>query len=274
MTLPRKDFFCADLHCHTTCSDGTLTPEELVRHAKEIGLSGLAITDHDTVEAYQTAPQVAKEVGILLGTGVEFSTLFNEMSVHVLGYDFQLTHPELLSLCHWHRLRREKRNRVILEKLSQFKMPIEEKELNKKGALIGRPHIAQLMVEKGYVTSIAQAFQLYIGDDKPCFYRGESISTEETIGVIHRAGGKAFLAHPHLLTHTSKIKELIKLPFDGIECYYGKFSKDQEKRWIKLAQEKGLLISGGSDFHGAVKSYISLGCSWVDETSFHQIFTR
>ncbi|MBS0650823.1 MAG: PHP domain-containing protein [Verrucomicrobia bacterium] len=266
--------FRADLHAHTTCSDGSFIPEELVVHAKEVGLSALCITDHDNVDAYPSAIPKAKEIGLILAAGVEFSSVFKEMSVHILGYDIILDHPDLLSLCQRHKQRRIDRNRAILEKLAARGMPISEEELMQKGTNLGRPHIAQIMIEKGYVATIKQAFQLHIGDDAQCFVRGESISSEETIEQIHKAGGKAFLAHPHLMDHQNKIRELLKLPFDGIECHYAKFLADQEKRWIKMAKERQLLISGGSDFHGAAKSYIPLGCSWVDEQTFNQIFQR
>jgi 3',5'-nucleoside bisphosphate phosphatase len=266
--------FRADLHSHTTFSDGTMTPTELVRHAKEVGLSALSITDHDTVDAYAEAIPVAKAEGILLGTGVEFSSVFRNISVHVLAYDFDLNSPHIYALCKRHQERRTARNKAILEKLSRLSMHILEEELLAFGGhTLGRPHIAQLMIQKKYVSTFTQAFQL-IGDGKPCFDPGVGISTEETIAIIHQAGGKAFIAHPHLLEHANKIKELLKLPFDGLECYYGRFLADQEKRWIKLAKEKGWLMSGGSDFHGTVKEYISLGCSWVNEECFNQIFQK
>ena len=265
--------FRADLHCHTTFSDGTMTPEELLHCAKEQGLSGISITDHDTIDAYPQAAIIAKELNILLGSGVEFSCVFRGLSVHILGYDFDLQHPSIENLCRRHQQRRTLRNKAILEKLSRLSMPILEEELLAIGQrTVGRPHIAYLMVKKGYVNSIRDAFSRYIGDGKPCFDPGTGISVEETIETIHQARGKAFVAHPHLLEGASKIKELLKLPFDGIECHYARFGPEREKRWVKIAKEKGWLISGGSDFHGAVKDYIQLGCSWVDEESFHKIF--
>jgi 3',5'-nucleoside bisphosphate phosphatase len=265
--------FRADLHCHTTFSDGTMTPLELLRLAKEIGLSGISITDHDTIEAYTEAPKIAKELGLLLGTGVEFSCVFRTMSVHVLAYDFDLHSPEIIKLCARHQERRTLRNKAILEKLSRLGMPIFEEELMKMGEeTVGRPHIAQLMVQKGFVGSIKDAFNRYIGDGKPCYDPGVGITVEETLSIIHQGHGKAFIAHPHLLEHANRIKDLLKLPFDGLECHYAKFPPEQEKRWLQAAKERGWLISGGSDFHGSVKDYIQLGCSWVDEENFHKIF--
>lgn len=265
--------FRADLHCHTTFSDGTMTPGELLLHAKEIGLSGISITDHDTIEAYVQAVAIARELGLALGAGVEFSCIFRAMSVHVLAYDFDLKSPAILKLCARHQQRRTLRNKAILEKLSRIGMPIFEEELMRMGEkTVGRPHIAQLMVQKKYVASIKDAFNRFIGDGKPCFDAGEGVSVEETIDIIHQGGGKAFVAHPHHLEHASRIKELLKLPFDGIECHYAKFPPEQEKRWIQAAKERGWLMSGGSDFHGTVKDYIQLGCSWVDQETFNKIF--
>lgn len=267
--------FRADLHCHTTCSDGTMTPRELVIHAKEIGLSALSITDHDTIAAYESAIPAAKENGLILGTGVEFSTSFRKTSIHVLAYDFDLQSEQIRGLCSRHVKRRKTRNQMILERLSRLSMPVFEEELNQFGSeMIGRPHIAQVMVRKGYVSSIKEAFHRFLGDGCPCFESGQTISLEETLTIIHEGGGKAFIAHPHLIVHRNTIKELLKLPFDGIECYYAKIPPFRESVWLKIAKEQGLLVSGGSDFHGAVKEHIPLGSSWVGEEAFHQIFQR
>lgn len=267
--------FRADLHCHSTCSDGTYSPVELVAHAKAIGLSGLSITDHDTIDAYATALPAAREQGIVLGTGVEFSCMFKGWSIHLLGYDFSLDDPGIQALCQRHQVRRTHRNQAILDQLARAGMPIAEEELHRFGdKSMGRPHIAQVMVEKGYVKSIPEAFQLYLGDGKRAFVPGDAVSIPETIEIIHGAKGKVFLAHPHLINRNHLIQELLKFPFDGIECYYGRFLAAQEKRWLKLAKEKKLLVSGGSDFHGTVKAYQPLGASWVDESTFYAIFTH
>lgn len=263
--------FRADLHCHSTCSDGTMTPRELVHHAKEVGLSGLCITDHDTVNAYETAIPAAKEVGILLGTGVEFSSVEKGVSIHVLGYDIDLKNLDLLALCQSHTERRRERNRRILEKLAKRGMRIEIQEL--EGQTTGRLHIALALVAAGYVKSIQEAFRQWVGDGKPCFDPGVPVSTDETLDVIHAAGGKAFIAHPHLMAGYP-VHELLKKPFDGMECYYSKCMPDQEKKWIKLAKKHGLLMSGGSDFHGTIKPGVPLGCSWGGREIFDAIFEK
>lgn len=269
--------FRADLHCHTTCSDGSMTPREIVFHAKEMGLSGLSITDHDNVSAYTEAIPAAKEAKIALGTGVEFSSVTEGRSVHLLGYDFDPTDPELKAFCERHVIRRRGRNKAIFSKLEKQGMKIDEEKfetLLEKGLPVGRPHIALELVEKGYVKTVQEAFDRFLGDRKPCFDPGSPISTRETIDLIHKLGGKAFLAHPHFLRNSRLIRQLLSLPLDGIECYYARIPSEQEAKWVQLAEKHGLLMSGGSDFHGEIKPMIPLGCSWVTEETFDKIFER
>jgi predicted metal-dependent phosphoesterase TrpH len=262
--------YFADLHCHTTCSDGSVTPVELIQLAKQLGLKGLSITDHDSIDAYQTAIAAAKAAGIRLGTGVEFSCEFQGTSLHLLGYDFDLNNSGIQQLCLRHKKRREVRNLAILAKLEKAGMPISYEELQAKGGnTIGRPHIAQLMVEKGYVKNLREAFNHYIGEGKQCYDPGEPFTVEEAIDVIHGAGGKAFVAHPQLLPNEFPVEELLKLPFDGLECFYCRIFK---KSWAEYAEARGWIMSGGSDFHGSTKPENELGCSGVDEETFNKIF--
>lgn len=276
--------FRADLHCHSTCSDGSLTPLQLLELAAEKGLQGLSITDHDSIEAY--APETlerAKQLGIVLIPGVEFSTGINQTSIHLLGYNFSLQNPEVAALCADHSNRRMIRCKAILERLSKLGMPIAENELieavaaynpKQKNQIIGRPHIAQMMIKLGYVQSVTEAFKKYLGEDCPCYVQGEHVSPEKTIEVIHRAGGVAIIAHPHLIKKTEILKRLLEMNFDGIECYYSKFPNAEHQRWIKIANYRNWLITGGSDFHGDIKPTITLGCSWIDEEHFNRLQNR
>lgn len=249
-----------------------MTPIELVMHAKKVGLSGLSITDHDTVAAYEEAMPIVSRLGLLLGTGIELSSHDGEGGVHILGYNVRLNSKELEELCEEHKKRRLDRNRKILKKLYDKGMPLDEKILT-KGVIVGRGHIASQLVKEGYVKSFGEAFQRFIGDGRPCFDCGDPIPVRKTIEVIHSAGGKAFLAHPHLLMNKRRLHKLLEQSFDGIECYYSRYLPHQERPWITLAKERGLLISGGSDFHGASRPDVSLGCSWVDLEMFNKIFT-
>jgi predicted metal-dependent phosphoesterase TrpH len=263
--------YFADLHCHTSCSDGTASPIELIQLASQIGLKGLSITDHDSIDAYETAIPAAKAAGIRLGTGVEFSCEFQGTSLHLLGYDFDLNNLEVRGLCERHQKRRQSRNLAILAKLNEAGMPISYDELlaQASGNTIGRPHIAQLMVDKGYVKNLREAFNLYIGEGRKCYDPGEPFTVEEAIGVIHHAKGKVFVAHPQLLPEGFPVDDLLKLPFDGLECYYSRLFK---KSWAEIASVRGWLMSGGSDFHGTVKPETELGCCGVDEETFNKIF--
>lgn len=273
MNLLEPSTFRADLHCHTTCSDGTFSPEEIILHASQIGLQGLSITDHDTIEAYTIALPIAKKHNILLGTGVEFSCDYHGQSVHVLGYDFPSNSSKIHDFCLRHKQRRRDRNLAILEKLKWRGFNLTLEELSASGT-VGRPHIAEAMVKHGYVATVKEAFYRFLAEGQSCYAKGEPFSVVETIEILHQARGKAFLAHPHLAPHPKLVKKLLQLPFDGIECYYAKCSPSEEKRWVNLAEDRKLLCSGGSDFHGAMKPHIPLGCSWVNYTAFSQIFSR
>lgn len=264
--------FRADLHCHSNCSDGTLSPEELIDLAVSIGLSGLSITDHDSIDAYASAIPLSKSAGIEIIPGAEFSSMHKGVSIHILAYAFDLNSEALKQFCILHNRRRENRNREILERLAKHGMRVTEEELNgthpNARRTIGRPHIAQIMIQKGYVGTVVEAFNKYLGEGRICYAPGESFSVEETLEYIKAAQGLSVIAHPHLILNGKTLHDLLEMPFDGIECFYSKFDSAQNQRWIKIAQNKGLLMTGGSDFHGDIKPAIPLGCSWVGEEVF------
>lgn len=263
--------FRADLHCHTTCSDGSDDPVVLLRLAKQMGLKGLSITDHDTTDAYTPALFAdAEKLGIRLLPGIEISSELDDVAVHILGYDYDLHASELKEFLVQMQKRRGERNRAILKKLAQRNMPIEEEELKAfaTNRTIGRPHIAQLMVKKGYVRTTRDAFDHYLREGGLCYSPGIKYSPREAIDQIHKAHGKAVLAHPHFFKKGSFLRKLLDLPFDGLECYYSRLAKVLELPWLKIAKERGLIPTGGSDYHGALKPHIPLGCSWVNEHIF------
>lgn len=262
--------FRADLHCHSDCSDGTDSPQDLLRKAKAIGLQGLSITDHDTVAAY--TPELfllAQTLAIRVISGVEISSELERMPVHILGYGCDLKSLPFAAFLTDLQAKRVERNRSMLKLLAKRKMPIEEAEFGMfKAKIIGRPHMAFLMVKKGYVKSIQEAFEKYLKDGAACYASGFKYAPSEAIAQIKMARGKAVLAHPHFYKKGDLLKQLLTLPFDGIECHYAALPKALELPWVKLAAEKGWVATGGSDYHGASKN-IALGASWVNEKTFN-----
>ncbi len=278
------NLFRADLHCHSTCSDGVLKPSELVKLAVEMGLNALSITDHDSIDAYQTALTVANAFNLKMISGVEFSSILGQENIHILGYAFDLNNRAIKDFCDKHQLRRRQRNNEILTLLAKQGMIISEEELlasagavdqSSQLSVIGRPHIAKLMIEKKYVHDIREAFNKYLGEGRPCYSKGNFFTPEETIDVIHKANGFAIIAHPHLIESSKTVVQLLKMDFDGIECYYSRFSAAAQERWLKIANNRNWLITGGSDFHGeSIKPMVTLGCSWVNEERFNILQKR
>lgn len=273
--------FRSDLHSHTLCSDGSDTPLDLLTKAKQIGLSGISITDHDTIEAY--TPELflhAQKLGIRLMPGVEFSSELFETTVHILGYGFDIQAPSLLFFIQEMQRRRSERNVAILQKLKEKNIVVTEEDLASVAQTagvkksIGRPHIAAIMLMKGYVRSFQEAFDLYLKEGSSCYVSGFKFSPLDAINAIHESKGKAVLAHPHFMKNGKVLKTLLSFPFDGIECYYANLPKHQEMPWVKIAKQKGWIATGGSDYHGSFKPHISLGSSWVGESIFCQLLEQ
>jgi 3',5'-nucleoside bisphosphate phosphatase len=266
--------FRADIHCHTNCSDGSDTPLRILQVAKEAGLQGLSVTDHDTIDAY--TPEFfeeAKRLEIAILPGIEISSEMDETSVHILGYGYDLNDSSLRDFLVRMQERRSERNRAILKKLSMRNMLITEEELKAYATdrTIGRPHIAQMMVKKGYVQTSRDAFDFYLKEGALCYASGIKYHPKEVIEQIHKANGKAVLAHPHFIKKGAFLRKLLHLPLDGLECYYSRLAKALELPWLRMAKEKGLIPTGGSDYHGEIKPHIPLGCSWVGEAIFRSL---
>lgn len=266
--------FRADLHCHTTCSDGTVSPSDIIQLACDLGLQGLSITDHDTIAAYQEAMPIAQAKNFPLISGIELSATHHQTSVHILAYSFSLTSATIQEFCQRHQQRREERNQRILHLLDTHGMPLSMEDFpqdlfsSPATHSIGRPHIALAMMKKGYISSIQQAFHQYIGEGKPCYVPNTAFSIEETLEVIHRAKGLAVIAHPHLIEEVGIVRDLLEMNFDGIEGYYARFPASVHERWLKIGGRKGWIVTGGSDFHGSIKPNIPLGSSWVNAEIF------
>ncbi len=252
-----------DLHCHSTCSDGTKPPGELLHLAKKAGLTGLSITDHDTLDAY--TPEFfkeAEELGIRILVGIECSSEYKGESVHILGYRLDLQSPATQDLLTALSNARNKRNQLLVDRLKRA--GIDCSSLFTEEKLIGRPHIAKWLIQQGYTSSIREGFDRYLKEEL-----GSFLTSIQVIEAIRLAGGKAILAHPHIVKHAGS---LLQLPFDGLECHYGRATHKQNKPWIKVARAKGWIITGGSDYHGSNTPHLSLGCTWVDSESCSALF--
>lgn len=267
--------FRADLHCHSTESDGVFSPLELIKLAKQKGLSGLSITDHDTLSYCPSIQCSAQEHGIRLLLGVELSSAepgFKE-SVHILGYGFRGDSPQLKEYCDVIKKRRKERNCKIVDRLKAIDVHVDLDALYERhptGA-VGRPHFALEIVSQGKAKTIDEAFGRFLGDNKQCYVSMKRPSVEEAIRVIHRAGGFAILAHPHLFRDKKLLAALFQRPFDGLETHYARMSIDRNAPFEKIAKEKRWICSAGSDFHGYSHSLAQLGDSWVDEVTFEHL---
>jgi predicted metal-dependent phosphoesterase TrpH len=255
-----------DLHTHTTASDGSLTPAELIRYAKEKDLSAVAVTDHDCVDGIEEALAEGRRQGIEVIPGLEISAEFGRGTMHVLGFFVDWKKESLRRRLSELQEARKQRNPKIVRNLQSLGLDItyEEVVAASGGGQVGRPHFAKVLMEKGYVRSIEEAFEKYLKRGAPGYEEKFRLSPEESIRLIHEAGGVAVLAHPFTLGIPSAqlendlIPKLTRAGLDGIEAYYSKNAPEDTPYYLKLCETTGLLPSGGSDFHGAHKPGIDL----------------
>jgi hypothetical protein len=255
-----------DLHVHSTASDGTVSPGQLVEEAKAAGLAAFALTDHDTVAGIEEVKAAARECDIEVISGVELSTEFKEKEVHMVGLFLDETNPVLLSHLKTFRDNRDNRNEKMYQKLREEGFSITEEALQNRfpDAVLTRAHVARFLLEQGAIRSMAEAFETYIGDGCRCYVPREKITPAEGISLIRSAGGVAVLAHP-ILYHMSdaRLRELIchckDAGLTGIEAIYSTYQPGDERYIRRLAAEYELKLSGGSDFHGSNKPDIRLG---------------
>lgn len=255
-----------DLHTHSTESDGTLTPHELMQLARDSGLSAIALTDHDTVSGLSKAKPVAEKLGIELVPGIELSTDYNGTEVHMLGFYIDDTNPAFLKKLQEFIDSRNLRNEKMAFLLQKegFSVTLEDLYQEYPDSVITRAHFARYLVEHNFVKDRDTVFRKYLGDNCRCYVPREKISPFEAIDLIHLGGGLAFFAHP-VLCHMNHdrlrffVRDLKAAGLTGMEAVYSMNSPGDERNMKKLAQEFHLLISGGSDFHGENKPYIHLG---------------
>jgi hypothetical protein len=246
-----------DLHIHTRCSDGGLTPDEVIEYAASRGLRAVAITDHDTIAGNAPALTAAARAGLEAIPGVEISTHWEGITFHVLGYGMRRVSETVRRTFAFLEESRRQRNPRIAEKLRRLGVEItfEEVVAEAGASLVGRPHFARVLLKKGAVDSQQEAFDRYLGRGAAAYVDKERLAPADACKVIHEAGGVVVLAHPGLVEqdHPGRLpallKELSVLGLTGIEAYYSRHTPGQTARYLELARRLGLIVTGGSDFH-------------------------
>lgn len=241
----------ADLHIHTTASDGRLTPSACVAVAVERGLTALAVTDHDTLAGIAEA-QAAAPAGLTVLSGVEIAATWRVLEVHILGYGCRPDDDDLNAALVAMRDARERRLGQILARLAALGLPTPEAtvRLIAGEAVIGRPHIAQALVELGHATSVGAAFDAYLGNGRPAYVDRLRLSCEQAVALIKGAGGVPILAHPGALPDDGVVHSLLARGVRGLEVFHPLHDGAAERRFLALARRERLLVTGGSDYHG------------------------
>ena len=253
-----------DLHTHSNCSDGSMSPSELVLHAAEKGLAAIALTDHDTVDGIKEAVAKGKECGIEVVPAIEFSARSKTLT-HILGFYIDEDNAQLKSVLTEIVDLRKERNEVTAKLLQElgFNVTLEEAAAIAPGGIIGRAHYAKLLMDKGYTSSVKESFDKYLAAGKPAYFTNQKLEAKCIIETIHAAGGVAFLAHPHQMKLGDKledyVKELVSYGLDGMEGYYSEYDEKMQDEYQAMAARYGLALSGGTDFHGEMKPHISIG---------------
>jgi len=255
-----------DMHMHSTSSDGTYAPARLARKAREAGLTHMALTDHDTVDGLAEARAEAKSLGVAFLGGLEISAEYQPGTMHILGYGFREDDPALLERLAEVQRARAERNPRIIRKLNDLGLDItlEEVAAASGGGLLGRPHFAQVLMEKGYVATRQEAFDAYLAKGRPAYVDKVRLSPADSIAAIRGAGGVAVLAHPLQLKQDDDgvaaiVEALVGEGLQGLECYYRNHTNGDTEKFLALARTHGLIATGGSDFHGTNRPGIALG---------------
>ncbi len=251
----------ADLHIHTNNSDGDFTSAEIVETAVAAGLQAISITDHDAIAGFSEAHQIAKSYDLEVISGIELSCVEDENCVHLLGYFFDVNNTDLQNYIKLLQNDRFERAQKILVKLSKLGIDISLDLVLKKAGpgAIGRPHIAEILLEEGYVLSFEEAFARFLGYEKPAFVQNYPISLKEAMELIHSAGGISFLAHPQPNVTEIQLEKYIEDGLDGLEIHHPRFSEADVSKLYNLAINYDLLVSGGSDFHTIKNGECCLG---------------
>ena len=270
-----------DLHVHSTASDGTFSPSELVRYALSKGLSAFALTDHDSVAGLDEALEAANGTSLEVIKGIEFSTVWQSKDIHIVGLDIDPKHPDFKTHLEQFLSSRDTRNVRMIKKMQKDSIGISMEQMQERfgDTVLTRAHIARFLMEHGYVTQMSEAFDRYLSPGCPYYIEREKITPQMSVSLITSTGGIPVLAHP-MLYHLSdaQLKELIlalkPLGLMGIEAVYSTYSEEETTYVRNLAYETDLCLSGGSDFHGANKPGLDLGCGYGQLTVPYEFLDR
>ena len=254
-----------DLHTHSLCSDGAQVPTEVVRTAAEAGLAAIALSDHDCIDGVQEAMDAGKALGVEVIPAVELSAQ-SDTELHILGYFIDIHNKKLQDMMAYALQVRDERQEEVCRKLNEqgFDITMDELREEANGKVLCRAHFAKIMVRKGYAESVKDAFNRYLSVGCYAYSNRQALTGPEAVSLIREAGGIAVAAHLHLIKMPDDelkeyLKSLIPYGLDGIEGYYTDYTPDMESRYRAMAEELGLVISGGTDYHGANKPHISIG---------------
>jgi len=256
-----------DLHLHTTASDGVLSPSEIVRYAKAKGLQAIAITDHDTIEGCEEGLLEGERIGFEVIPGIEISAEYSPGSMHILGFFLDIHHPLLNERLEYLQKARAERNPKMVAKLNQLGIDVTYEEVLKAsgGGQVGRPHFANVLLEKKYVRNFQEAFERFLKKGAPAYVDKFRFTSKEALHFINEAGGMAVLAHPNTLgvNRYSELEKLVLQLVDeglqGIEVYYPEHSAVEVVQYKNLADRYSLLSTGGTDYHGIEKNGLDIG---------------
>ncbi|MFH0778968.1 MAG: PHP domain-containing protein [Candidatus Eisenbacteria bacterium] len=254
-----------DLHIHSNCSDSPLSPKEVVREAKERGMTAIAVTDHDSVAGVETAIGEGEKLCIEVVSGVELSVSDAASDIHVLGYFVDHTDPAFVSELERFKAARLERVKKILAKLKQLEVDIELDSVLKiaENGSIGRPHVAEALLASGYVDTFEEAFRRYIGHRSPAYVPKMLLTPNDAFRLIEKAGGVSVLAHPGTVQRDDLIPEFVQLGMKGIEVWHPKHDRGTVRYYMELAKRYGLIVTGGSDSHGSRTANARIGSERV-----------
>ncbi len=254
-----------DLHTHSLKSDGSMTPTEVVAEAKKAGLAAIALSDHDTVDGVREAIEAGERLGVEVIPAIEFSVQ-SKTETHILGYFIDIENPDLLKMLKEVVDLRIERNHVTCQRLNElgFEMSLEEVRALAPNNFVGRAHFARVMMDKGYISSVKEGFDKYMSVGKYAYCEKQRLTARDAIELIAKCGGISFLAHPHLTKLPddelkSFLIELKGYGLSGLEGYYTDYTPEMQEKYQSMAKKLGLMISGGTDFHAAMKPHIAIG---------------